>query len=342
VRRCHARPDLTEEENTMPDGPDLVIEYSIDGGVTWHHGKTVPGRVRYDKHALLAQRAAVREQAHAGHGDEVIITRVLPEGDPRAVLNRPSRGGSAGGTITVTRHQLLTALYAAGLATPGADAGVWDRLAVASPPGPPAAPAPADDGLARQQAAEALAEWQAAMTDEGSLGDMLSAGEQMAEFIAGWLDAGGAVVGTLARRVRGRWPACADEPGQDEQETGTMAQIEMSGTPEIRVSRAEDGEIILVIRADGGSVQIRAGRTGEDAGLLFRSLQDAGHAAFMIEEDWPAEQDAAAHDDQAAEATAWSAYKRYRARLAAAMESIEKRDRRRAAVSRKTDPDDED
>jgi hypothetical protein len=371
VRRCHARPDLTEEENTMPDGPDLVIEYSIDGGVTWHHGKTVPGRVRHDKHALLAQRAAVRELAHAGHGDEVIITRVLSEGDPRAVLNRPSRGGSAGGTITVTRHQLLTALYTAGLATPGADAGVWDRLAAASPPGPPAAPTPADDGLARQQAAEALREWhaamsppgppapaddglarqqaaealaerQAAMTDEGSLGDMLSAGEQMAEFIAGWLDAGGAVVGTLARRVRGRWPACADEPGQDEQETGTMAQIEMSGTPEIRVSRAEDGEIILVIRADGGSVQIRAGRTGEDAGLLFRSLKDAGHAAFMIEEDWPAEQDAAAHDDQAAEATAWSAYKRYRARLAAAMESIEKRDRRRAAVSRRTDPDDED
>lgn len=70
----------------MPDGPDLVIEYSIDGGVIWHHGKTVPGRVRHDKRALLAQRAAVREQAHAGHGDEVIITRVLPEGDPRAVL----------------------------------------------------------------------------------------------------------------------------------------------------------------------------------------------------------------------------------------------------------------
>ena len=328
----------------MPDGPDLVIEYSIDGGVIWHHGKTVPGRVRHDKRALLAQRAAVREQAHAGHGDEVIITRVLPEGDPRAVvnwpgradpravLNRPSRGGRAGGTITVTRHQLLTALYAAGLATPGTGAGVgvWDRLAAASPPGPPgvpapaddglarqqaaealrdrrqqvaealrewhaamsppgppAAPTPADDGLARQQAAEALAEWQAAMTDEGSLGDMLSAGQQMAEFIVGWLDAGGAVAGTLARRVRGRWPACADEPGQDEQETGTMAQIEMSGTPEIRVSRAEDGEIILVIRADGGSVQFQAGRTAEDAGLLFRSLQNAGHAAFMIEEDWP-------------------------------------------------------
>jgi hypothetical protein len=100
---------------------------------------------------------------------------------------------------------------------------VWDRLAAASPPGPPAAstpaddgrarqqaaealrewhaamsppglpaaPTPADDGRARQQAAEALAEWQAAMTDEGSLGDMLSAGQQMAEFIVGWLDAGG-------------------------------------------------------------------------------------------------------------------------------------------------------
>ena len=68
---------------------------------------------------------------------------------------------------------------------------MWDRLAAASPPGPPAAPTPADDGLARQQAAEALAEWQVAMTDEGSLGDMLSAGQQVTEFIVGWLDAGG-------------------------------------------------------------------------------------------------------------------------------------------------------
>ena len=40
---------------------------------------------------------------------------------------------------------------------------------------PPPRPTPADDGLARQQAAEALAEWQASMTDEGSLSDMLSA-----------------------------------------------------------------------------------------------------------------------------------------------------------------------
>lgn len=187
----------------MPNGPDLVSECSIDGGVIWHHGKTVPGRVRHDKRALLAQRAAVREQAHAGHGDEVIITRVLPEGDRRAGLNRPGRadprvvinrsGPEPGGTITITRHQLLTALYAAGLATPGTGAGVgvWDRLAAASPPGPAAVPAPADDALARQQATEALAEWQAAMTDEGSLGDMLSAGQQMAEFIVGWLDAGG-------------------------------------------------------------------------------------------------------------------------------------------------------
>ena len=60
--------------------------------------------------------------------------------------------------------------------------------AAMSPHGPPA---PADDGLARQQAAEALAGWQASMTDEGSLSDMLSAGQQMAEFIADWLDAGG-------------------------------------------------------------------------------------------------------------------------------------------------------
>jgi hypothetical protein len=103
-----------------------------------------------------------------------------------------------------------------------------------------------------------------------------------------------------------------------------MAQIEMSRTPEIRVSRAKEGEIILLIRADGGSVQIRAGRTAEDAGLLFRSLQDASHAAFMIEEDWPDEQDVAAHDDHAAaEAAALGAYERYRADVAAALESYE-------------------
>lgn len=181
----------------MPDIPDLVIEYSINGGVTWHHGKTVPGRVRHDKHALLAQRAAVREQAHIGHGDEVIITRVLPEGDPRAVVNRLIL--EPGGTITVTRGQLLSVLSDAGLITPGAGTGsdVWDTLArragaqrwAAAVPRQPAAPP--DDELSRQQAAEALAEWQAAMADEGALGDMLAAGQQMAEFIAGWLDAAG-------------------------------------------------------------------------------------------------------------------------------------------------------
>jgi hypothetical protein len=109
VRRCHARPDLTEEENTMPDGPDLVIEYSIDGGVIWHHGKTVPGRVRHDKRALLAQRAAVREQAHAGHGDEVIITRVLPEGDPRAVLKRPGRAAERGAAERGAAERMVAA-----------------------------------------------------------------------------------------------------------------------------------------------------------------------------------------------------------------------------------------
>lgn len=51
--------------------------------------------------------------------------------------------------------------------------------------------APPDEELSRQQAAEALAEWQAAMADEGALGDMLAAGQQMAEFIADWLDAAG-------------------------------------------------------------------------------------------------------------------------------------------------------
>lgn len=74
----------------MADEPcDLVIEYTIDGGQTWHHGKTVPAWVGRDPQALRIQRAAVREDALAEHGEGSVRTRVLPEDDPRCVLSQP-------------------------------------------------------------------------------------------------------------------------------------------------------------------------------------------------------------------------------------------------------------
>jgi hypothetical protein len=177
----------------MPDIPDLVIEYSIDGGVTWHHGKTVRGRVRHDKRALKAERAAVREQAHAGHDYAMIITRLRPEGDPRAVLKRPRRTvaerGAAERMAAAERDAAERRAAAERMAAAERRAALV-RQAVAERRDA-AVPGPADDELSRQQAAEALAEWQAAMTGEGSLGDMLAAGQQTAEFIADYLDAAG-------------------------------------------------------------------------------------------------------------------------------------------------------
>lgn len=142
VRRCHALQDLTEEENTMPDLPDLVIEYSIDGGVTWLYGKTVEARVAADPAALAAHRGIICTLARRRHGGVAgVATRVLPEGGPRARVNRPGRarpravlnrpGPEPGGTITVTRGQLLSALSDAGLIAPGTGTGsdVWDTLA---------------------------------------------------------------------------------------------------------------------------------------------------------------------------------------------------------------------
>lgn len=74
----------------MADPVDLVIEYSIDGGTTWHHGKTVPAWVGEDTLAMKLQRAAVRDNARDWHGDVgAVATRVLPEDDPRGALNQP-------------------------------------------------------------------------------------------------------------------------------------------------------------------------------------------------------------------------------------------------------------
>ena len=66
-----------------------VIEYSINDGATWHHGRTVEAWVRSDPAALGQQRAVVRGFAREWHGNvESVVTRVLFEDDPRAVLNQ--------------------------------------------------------------------------------------------------------------------------------------------------------------------------------------------------------------------------------------------------------------
>jgi hypothetical protein len=139
-----------------------------------------------------------------------VFTRMLPEDDPRAILNQPVAAAPGGRMLTFTRGQLLAALSGAGLTTFGTGAGadVWDALADAAP-----AP-PADDELLRQQAAEALAGWHAATTiDEGSLGDVLGAGFRMprrerAVDLVGGGERGDAQtgVGACAPRVRARSP----------------------------------------------------------------------------------------------------------------------------------------
>jgi hypothetical protein len=67
---------------------DLVIEYSLDGE-EWTHGKTVPAWVGGDSLMMSIQRAAVRENALAEHGEVgAVRTRVLREDDPRAAANQ--------------------------------------------------------------------------------------------------------------------------------------------------------------------------------------------------------------------------------------------------------------
>jgi hypothetical protein len=66
-----------------------VIEYSLDGGATWQHGRTVEAWVAADAATLRDQRAIVREFARKEHGNvESVTTRVLAEDDPRGFLNR--------------------------------------------------------------------------------------------------------------------------------------------------------------------------------------------------------------------------------------------------------------
>lgn len=70
----------------------FVIEYSLDGGVTWHHGRTIAAWAKDDADTLAGQRKSTRDHARDTHGStESVITRVLPDDDPRGVLASPVR-----------------------------------------------------------------------------------------------------------------------------------------------------------------------------------------------------------------------------------------------------------
>jgi hypothetical protein len=73
---------------------DQIIEWSTDGGDTWHHGKTVDARFANDKGVMSDQRGHVRAQVRDEHGGvDHVATRILPEDDPRAEVNRPPSEG---------------------------------------------------------------------------------------------------------------------------------------------------------------------------------------------------------------------------------------------------------
>lgn len=80
-----------------------IIEYSINDGATWHHGRTVEAWVMTDPATLTSQRAVIREFARQEHGDvERVVTRVLSENDPRAVNNQPPAPAWPPGTPVIT------------------------------------------------------------------------------------------------------------------------------------------------------------------------------------------------------------------------------------------------
>jgi hypothetical protein len=67
-----------------------VIDYSVDGGHTWHHGRSIQAWVTRDPLALAGQREAVRGNVREWHGGvERVTTRVLLESDPRTAGNQP-------------------------------------------------------------------------------------------------------------------------------------------------------------------------------------------------------------------------------------------------------------
>jgi hypothetical protein len=72
---------------------DQIIEYSIDGGATWHHGRTVASRFAADKAVMADQRGHTRAWVRDENpGADHVATRVLNADDPRAEVNRPGGG----------------------------------------------------------------------------------------------------------------------------------------------------------------------------------------------------------------------------------------------------------
>ena len=71
-----------------------IIEYSIDDGATWHHGKTIDARFANDPAMMGQQRGHVRAWVRDDHGNvDHVATRVLSADDPRAEVNRPPSDG---------------------------------------------------------------------------------------------------------------------------------------------------------------------------------------------------------------------------------------------------------
>jgi hypothetical protein len=73
---------------------DMIIEYSIDRGETWHHGRTIDARFANDKEVISDQRGHTRAWVRDDHpGVDRVDTRVLDADDPRAEVNRPPSDG---------------------------------------------------------------------------------------------------------------------------------------------------------------------------------------------------------------------------------------------------------
>jgi hypothetical protein len=63
-----------QETEPMSTADFAQIHYSLDGGHTWHYGRSIEGWVLDDKEALRIQRRVVCENARAEHGN---VLRVM-------------------------------------------------------------------------------------------------------------------------------------------------------------------------------------------------------------------------------------------------------------------------
>lgn len=119
--------------------PDYVIEYTLNAGETWQHGRTIPAWVMRDAVMLRLQRAAVRNLAREWHGEGAgaIRTRTLRADDPKGALNQPAAPAPQpddhghypdDAKVTASRLQLVQTLMDMGLLAAGAGEGLGDEL----------------------------------------------------------------------------------------------------------------------------------------------------------------------------------------------------------------------